>query len=82
MELARSADWLIEALSVARDVVRAPWCIGAGAVCSLVWNSLHNLPLLPPDDLDFAFFDAAAPRAAEIADVLQRRAPQSSAGCR
>lgn len=78
VELADSVEWFADALHAARDVVCAPWCIGAGAVRSLVWNSLHDFPLLPPDELDFAFFDIAVPQAAdiEIADVLQRRAPQ------
>jgi uncharacterized protein len=78
VELARSADWLMYALGLARDVVREPWCIGAGAVRSLVWNSLHSFPLLPPSELDFVFFDLAVPQAADvdIADALQRRAPQ------
>jgi uncharacterized protein len=71
--LAQSAPWILEALHRARDVMSAPWCIAAGAVRSLAWNSLHGFPLLPPAELDLVYFDASCPRAQD-ADVAARLA--------
>lgn len=61
VELVNEAAWLIEVLRAARDVMSAPWCVAAGAVRSLVWNSLHGFPLLPPRELDLVYFDASSP---------------------
>lgn len=62
IDLARNTPWMVEVLECAREVMSAPWCIGAGAVRSLVWNALHDYPLLPPPELDLVYFDAACTR--------------------
>lgn len=36
---------------------RVSWCIGAGAVRSLVWDHLHGFPASTPTDVDVAYFD-------------------------
>jgi uncharacterized protein len=55
----------------------APWCIAAGAVRSLVWNSLHGLPLTAAEEIDLVYFDAACPRAQD-ADLTARLAEGST----
>jgi hypothetical protein len=53
--------------------------IGAGALRDAVWDRAHGRAPSLPNDVDVAYFDAAAPdRAAEagIAAALQARAPE------
>lgn len=75
--LAGSTGWLMDSLHVARDVMFAPWCIAVGAVRSIVWNSLHGSPLLPPEEVDLVYYDTASPNDvdADIAAELARRMP-------
>jgi uncharacterized protein len=77
LELVSEAAWLSNALRAARDVMTDPWCIAAGAVRSLVWNSLHGFPLLPPEDLDLVYFDecSAQIRDADVAARLTELVP-------
>lgn len=77
VELVSEAAWLNSALRAARDVMTDPWCIAAGAVRSLVWNSLHGFPLLPPGDLDLVYFDECSPqiRDARVAARLTELVP-------
>ena len=56
-ELIRESSWLMDALAAVRDSYGAPWVIGAGGVCDLVWNDLHARPQSSPHDVDIAFFD-------------------------
>jgi hypothetical protein len=70
--LARSSEWLMPALRAVRDLELSSWCIGAGAVRNLVWDSLHDYSTpshLP--DIDLAYFDASA-LAPESDAALQR----------
>ncbi len=41
--LALRSPWLMEGLCAARSLGLQSWCIGAGAVRSLVWDALHSL---------------------------------------
>ena len=57
-EIARSSAWFAPALRTVRDLGLTSWCLGAGAVRNLVWDSLHGYsePSHLPD-LDVAYFD-------------------------
>jgi hypothetical protein len=57
--LARATPWFMQALAAARSLGLASWCIGAGAVRTMVWDSLHgkDTPSALPD-VDVAYFDA------------------------
>ena len=49
------------ALETVRELRLASWCIGAGAVRNLVWDSLHGLTTPSAlADVDVAYFDASA----------------------
>ncbi|AUH52733.1 hypothetical protein CXB49_19025 [Chromobacterium sp. ATCC 53434] len=58
--LVRDAPWLMRALRAARGLGLADWCIGAGAVRSLVWDVLHGFVSTPSalSDIDLVYFDA------------------------
>ena len=77
LELARQSVWFTEYLRAARELRLESWCIGAGAVRTLVWDALHgaqNLDALP--DVDLAYFDAsnfAPARDGELAQLLGPR---------
>ena len=60
VELARATPWLMQALAAVRSLGLASWCIGAGAVRNMVWDSLHDKasPSALPD-IDVAWFDRA-----------------------
>jgi len=59
--LVEGADALMSALSAARALNLDAWCIGAGAVRSLVWDSLHGTDYrLADGDVDVVYFDADA----------------------
>lgn len=57
--LVENTPWLMHSLRSVRGCIDAPWCIGAGAVRSLVWDQLHGFPASTPTDVDVAYFDAA-----------------------
>lgn len=60
VEIATEAPWFMEALVAVRQLELPAWCIGAGAVRNLVWDSLHGKS--SPSrlaDVDVAYFDAA-----------------------
>jgi len=77
--IARESAWFMSALTAVRQLGLASWCIGAGAVRNLVWDSLHDLP--KPSalaDIDVAYFDASAlapERDAELQNELRRTLP-------
>ncbi|WP_233234611.1 nucleotidyltransferase family protein [Bordetella sp. LUAb4] len=51
----------MDALRAVRSLELASWCIGAGAIRSLVWDSLHGFfEPSPVADIDVAYFDADA----------------------
>jgi len=59
-EIARSSPWFTAALRAVRELDLASWCIGAGAVRNLVWDTLHGYST-PSQlaDMDVAHFDAS-----------------------
>lgn len=60
--LVRSSAELMAALSAARSLGLGSWCIGAGAVRTLVWDALHGHAIPTPlADVDLVYFDADAP---------------------
>nr|WP_322094283.1 nucleotidyltransferase family protein [Paraburkholderia bannensis] len=58
--VARESDWFWSALVAVRSLNLPSWCIGAGAVRNLVWDSLHDFRAASPlSDIDVAHFDAS-----------------------
>lgn len=67
-----SSERLMEALRAVRSLGLSSWCIGAGAIRSTVWDFLHGfVQSVTSDDIDVAYFDAAAPSEHE-ADMQER----------
>jgi len=57
--LARESSWFWPALVAVRTLNLPSWCIGAGAVRNLVWDSLHGLDMPSAlSDIDVAYFDS------------------------
>jgi len=57
--LVEGANALMSALETVRALNLGAWCIGAGAVRSLVWDSLHGTDYrLADGDVDVVYFDA------------------------
>ena len=77
--LARDASWFMSALSAVRELGLTSWCIGAGAVRNLVWDSLHERPARSIlADIDVAHFDPsqlARENDAALQDRLARILP-------
>lgn len=60
--LVQDSGWFMSALEAARTLALPCWCIGAGAVRTLVWDALHGYA--SPSrlaDMDLVYFDAAEP---------------------
>ena len=58
--LARNSSCLMPALNAVRKLNLDSWCIGAGAVRNLVWDSLHGYAMPSAlSDVDVAYFDAS-----------------------
>ena len=58
LEIVRSNSWFMDALATVRELELSEWCIGAGAVRNLVWDTLHGKhPLSKLADVDVAYFD-------------------------
>jgi len=77
-DLVESSEQLMAALRAVRCLGLPSWCIGAGAIRSLVWDSLHGFQEPSNlDDVDVAYFDAEAPLAldAELQERLQLLLP-------
>lgn len=56
--IVRSTDWLLRALTDARQVDPPDWWIGAGAIRTAVWDRLHGYEQpTPMADIDLIFFD-------------------------
>lgn len=77
VRMARQAGWFMACLRAARGLRLQSWCVGAGAVRTLVWDAMHgvcNVATLP--DVDLAYFDASnllPERDAELARLLGPR---------
>ena len=79
--LVRSSAGLMAALRAVRELGLDSWCIGAGAVRSLVWDTLHGYTVPSPlDDVDVAYFEQAAKacRDAELERALRLAMPAVS----
>lgn len=71
-DLVESSEQLMAALRAVRCLGLPSWCIGAGAIRSLVWDNLHGFQVPSNvDDVDVAYFDAEAPLALDA--ELQKR---------
>ena len=58
LEIARANSWFMDALATVRQLELAEWCIGAGAIRNLVWDTLHGKSLPSKlSDVDVAYFD-------------------------
>ena len=56
-----ASDELMAALRAVRSLGLRSWCIGAGAIRSLVWDVLHGFDRRSAvEDLDVVYFDAKA----------------------
>ncbi|RQS55663.1 nucleotidyltransferase family protein [Burkholderia sp. Bp8986] len=80
VEIARQSSWCLSALSAARAMGLKSWCIGAGAIRNLVWDSLHGY-VTPTRlaDVDLAYFDPSdlsSIRDAEIQRSLTAQCPE------
>ncbi|EML1599956.1 nucleotidyltransferase family protein [Burkholderia cenocepacia] len=80
IEIARQSSWCMSALSAAGALGLKSWCIGAGAIRNLVWDSLHGY-VTPTRlaDVDLAYFDASdlsSIRDAEIQRSLTAACPE------
>jgi len=79
-ELVGSCAWLMQALRAVRTLGLDSWCIGAGAVRSLVWNHLHGFDVSPSGaDVDVVFFDSSRRASRAGRSVSDDRATQSNA---
>lgn len=71
--MVRSSSSLMAALREVRSLGLNSWCIGAGAVRSLVWDALHGHEQPSAmEDVDVVYFDDAAADAEQDADLEQR----------
>jgi len=71
-QMVRSSPELMELLDAVRRLELASWCIGAGAVRSLVWDRLHGFAAPSHyDDVDVVYYDDQAGPAQDV--ELQRR---------
>lgn len=80
--IVQQSDWLMSALRAARGLGLASWCIGAGAIRNLVWDTLFEFETTAPGtDIDLAYFDATdlrPERDCELQTDLFRASPQLS----
>jgi len=60
--LVRKSTHLMNSLRTVRSLGVSSWCIGAGAIRSMVWDELHRFQSPSTvDDMDVAYFDPCAP---------------------
>jgi hypothetical protein len=59
--MVHSSEGLMSALVAVRSLGLGSWCIGAGAVRSLAWDTLHGFDKPSAlEDIDVVYFDDAA----------------------
>lgn len=77
--MVHSSDELMAALRAVRSLGLASWCIGAGAVRTLVWDALHGFARPSTlEDVDVVYFDEAAvglEQDARLENRLRRELP-------
>ncbi len=72
-DMVRGAPQLMAALVAARQLGLASWCIGAGAVRTLVWDTLHGFEKPSVlEDIDVVFFEASPCHPAREAELERR----------
>lgn len=73
MALVRSSSSLMAALRTVRFLELNSWCIGAGAVRSLVWDALHGYERPTPiEDVDVVYFENATSNPRQDAEFERR----------
>ncbi|WCM22867.1 nucleotidyltransferase family protein [Paraburkholderia bryophila] len=73
ISIARESEWFWPALVAVRGLQLPSWCIGAGAVRNLVWDSLHEFRTPSAlSDVDVAYFDASDLSTARDAELERR----------
>ena len=61
IEMVRSSKELMATLLAVRELRLTSWCIGAGAIRSMVWDELHGYKNPTSlSDVDVVYFDASA----------------------
>jgi uncharacterized protein len=66
VRLVRRTAWMMQALGTVRSLGLPEWCIGAGALRTIVWDAVHGYPITSTlRDIDVASFD--------IRDISQAR---------
>jgi len=73
--IAQESSWFLPMLVAVRNLDLPSWCIGAGAVRNLVWDSLHDFRV-PSElsDVDVAHFDSADLSAGRDREIQQQLA--------
>ena len=80
LAIVRASPWFMEALQAVRALGLASWCIGAGAVRNLVWDTLHGHAAPSAlADVDVAYFDPVD-LGADAEQALQRRLDTAAPG--
>ncbi|WP_235505003.1 nucleotidyltransferase family protein [Variovorax sp. Root318D1] len=71
------------ALRVVRSLGLQSWCIGAGAIRSLVWDTLHEFDRRSPvEDMDVVYFDVEAGPAPTGSILLRNGLVSGGRDCR
>lgn len=74
IQMVRSSPELMALLDAARRLELASWCIGAGAVRSLVWDRLHGFATPTHyDDVDVVYFDEQSEQAEQSGLAADRQ---------
>ncbi|UGQ45014.1 nucleotidyltransferase family protein [Massilia endophytica] len=74
--LAHASPWFMPLLKAGASLGLKDWCIGAGAVRTLVWDALHGRTMPPAlADVDFVYFLHGAENEEELELRLSLAAP-------
>jgi uncharacterized protein len=73
IEIVLRSPSFVSQLHAVRDLKLDSWCVGAGAVRNLVWDTLHGYPTPSAlTDVDVAYFDASNLEATQDAELQTR----------